>query len=203
MADFFQDLDPQLALELERLARVSYELREARAGLLRYHDVADEASLLGRILQAELPEHPTWEHYLAARIMEQARQAARAHIAGRDAKPVAHLSMKDLLETEYADRLADTVTLTQDALVVQLRDGIQLTLRWAAPDAYSFAWQNTDGSRQACIDTAPTHGGMLPHRHLPDGQVIADTTTRLDADAGANLRALMAVLAANPNFGLE
>lgn len=203
MAEFYQDLDPQVALGIERLARLAYELREARAGLLRYHDVADEAALLARIAGGQLPEHPAWEHYLAARIMEQARQAARRQIAGNEVHLPAHLHLKELLEAGYAGQLAGPVVLTQDALIVPLPAGVQLTVRWAAPDEYSFAWQNADGSRQACIDTAPLHPGLSSHLHLADGRVVDDPLTRAGADADVNLRAVMAALIANPNSGLE
>lgn len=203
MADFFKDLDPHVALGLEQLSRLAYELREARAGLLRYHDVGDEAALLERIADGRLPEHPAWEHYLAARILEQARQAARMQIAGKEVPLPAHLHLKDLLEAEYAARLPGRVELTQDALIVPLPGGVQLNVRWAAPDAYSFAWQNADGSRQACIDTAPLHPGLPSHRHLAGGRVVADTLTQPGADADANLRAVMSALIANPDSGLE
>lgn len=203
MADFFRDLDPQVAMDLEQLSRVAYELREARAGLLRYHEVADEQALLARLVGGQLPEHPAWEHYLAARIMEQARQAARLQIAGKEVPLPVHLQLKDLLDVGYTGQLAGPVVLTQDALVVPLPAGVQLTVRWAAPDEYSFAWQNADGSRQACIDTAPLHPGWSSHLHLADGQVVDDPLTRAGADADVNLRAVMTALLANPNSGLE
>lgn len=203
MADFYQDLDPQVALEIERLARLAYELREARAGLLRYHDVADEAALLARIAGGQLPEHPAWEHYLAAHILEQARQAARMQIAGNDVQLPAHLQLKEQLEAGYAGQLPGQVVLTQDALIVPLPAGVQLTVRWATPHEYSFAWQNADGSRQACIDTAPLHPGMPSHMHLADGRIVDDLITRAGADADVNLRAVLTALIANPNSGLE
>ncbi|MFP5383792.1 MAG: hypothetical protein ACLGHG_06955 [Gammaproteobacteria bacterium] len=203
MADFYQDLDPQVAMGIERLARLAYELREARAGLLRYHDVADEAALLARIAGGQLPEHPAWEHYLAASIMEHARQATRMQIAGNEVQLPAHLQLKELLETEYAGVLPGQVVLTQDALIVPLPAGVQLTVRWAAPDEYSFAWQNADGSRQACIDTAPLHPGMTSHLHLADGRIVDDPVTHAGAGPEVNLRAVLTALIANPNTGLE
>ncbi|WP_324781076.1 hypothetical protein [Thiobacillus sedimenti] len=81
MPEFFESIDFELATAIEELARLSYELRENRNAILAAHDVADEAALLARIEAGEADEHPTYEYYLAARILADTRDAARAALA--------------------------------------------------------------------------------------------------------------------------
>ncbi len=78
MREFFENLPYDAATEIEQLARLAYELRENRQAVLRYHGVADETALLQRIQSREIAEHPAYEHYLAARILADTREAARA-----------------------------------------------------------------------------------------------------------------------------
>lgn len=200
MADIYADLEPERAMALQSLARLAYDTREARAGLLRYHDVGDEEALLARIVDGVLPEHPAYEHYLAARILEQTRQAARAQIAGRHPLPVLHLAMRERVQADCAAHLAGEPQLTQDALVIRLSNGMTLTVHAASADEYSFSWQgDAGGSPQERIDTAPVHGGPAVHRHGPDGRIVPDTLTDPARDPGDNLCALVRVLVAGPD----
>lgn len=81
MDDFFRNLDPDSALEAGQLARLAYELREHRRVVLQAHDAADEAVLLERIRAGAVDEHPGYESYLAARILDDTHAAARAALA--------------------------------------------------------------------------------------------------------------------------
>lgn len=80
MANFFEKLDPEDALRVDRLAKLAFELRENRAALLRAYTVADEAELLERIRSGAVAEHPAYEHYLGARILAETREALRAEL---------------------------------------------------------------------------------------------------------------------------
>jgi hypothetical protein len=80
-ANFFDNIDPDEALELERLSKLIYELREHRGAILSAYGVADEIALLERIYTGTLAEHPAYEHYLAARILTETRETVRAMIA--------------------------------------------------------------------------------------------------------------------------
>lgn len=196
MADFYSDLEPGRAMALESLARLAYDTREARAGLLRYHGVENEDALLARIIEGAVPEHPAYEHYLAARILEQTRQAARAQIAGGDALPLQHLAMRDRIQADCGAHLAGEPQLTQDALVIRLANGVTLTVHAASADEYSFAWQGGTGdSAQERIDTAPAHGHLAVHRHGTDGRIVPDALTVPARDPGDNLCALVRELA--------
>ncbi len=83
MSNLFELLEPELAEEVESLTLLTYELRENRRAVLRSHGVADEAELLEKIRSGDAAEHPTYEHYLAARILDDTREAARALIVQR------------------------------------------------------------------------------------------------------------------------
>lgn len=83
MPEFFESVAFETATEIEQLARLAYELRENRQAVLQFHEVADEAALLHKIQSGEVAEHPAYEHYLAARILEDTHETARAALAER------------------------------------------------------------------------------------------------------------------------
>lgn len=77
----YDNLPPESAFEMERIARLIYEARENRRTVLAAMNVADEQSLLERIIDGSVNEHPAYEHYLAARILGDTHQAARELMA--------------------------------------------------------------------------------------------------------------------------
>ena len=83
MANFFENLEPDIAEELELLSRLIYDLRENRIAVLEPYGAEDEAALLQNIQSGAVAEHPAYEHYLAARILAETRETARAVLAER------------------------------------------------------------------------------------------------------------------------
>lgn len=81
MNPIYDSLPPERALEVEQIARLMYETRENRRKVLEALGATDEAGLLARIATGEIPEHPAYEHYLAARILADTHQAARETIS--------------------------------------------------------------------------------------------------------------------------
>ena len=114
-----------------------------------------------------------------------------------------HPELLAAIEHDFGERLAAAPQLTQDALLITLPGGTTLTVRYAAPDAYSLHWQVADGGHvhSLGIDTAPTHPTLSTqpnHLHLSDGRVVADPLTRPEATPAANLAAVLTALLADP-----
>jgi hypothetical protein len=80
MNDFYANLATDDAERLDRLAKLNALLRDNRAALLAQYLVADEAVLLEKVRAGEVPEHPAYDHYLAARLVQQMRQSVRAEL---------------------------------------------------------------------------------------------------------------------------
>ena len=83
MANIFENLEPDVAAELELLSRLIYDLRENRIAVLEPDGAEYEAALLQNIQSGTVAEHPAYEHYLAARILAETRETARAVLAER------------------------------------------------------------------------------------------------------------------------
>ncbi|HWV05831.1 hypothetical protein [Ralstonia sp.] len=80
MINYFANLPPDDAVQMEQLSRLSYELRESRRKLLEPYGVNDEGDLLVRIATADLPEHPAYEHYLGSLALATAKQDVTAEL---------------------------------------------------------------------------------------------------------------------------
>lgn len=78
MESFYDQVPPEDAVEMERLARLMYELRCNRDSILQSWNVADEAALLALLEAGQVDEHPAYEHYLSVRILERTRLGVRA-----------------------------------------------------------------------------------------------------------------------------
>ncbi|MBD5804493.1 hypothetical protein AZOA_39360 [Azoarcus sp. Aa7] len=78
MANFFENVEPTDAEQLEQLSRLVFELRENRDAILKATGASDEIELLERIYTGTVAEHPSYEHYLSARILADTRETVRA-----------------------------------------------------------------------------------------------------------------------------
>lgn len=110
-----------------------------------------------------------------------------------------HLELGAMIEQAFGDQLALPVEQKQDALIVRLKNGVTLTVRYAAPDAYSLQW--THGEAGAGIDTAPLHRGLASfpnHFHDASGSVAADPITHPMAAPEDNLQRLIRALLEDP-----
>lgn len=83
MTDFFDNLEPETAAEIDQLSRLIYELRENRNTVLRPYGAEDEAALLQQVQDGAVNEHPAYEHYLAARILADTRETVRTAVTER------------------------------------------------------------------------------------------------------------------------
>lgn len=114
-----------------------------------------------------------------------------------------HLELAEEIQRDFGERLLAAPELSQDALTLNLDNGVVLVVRYAAKDAYSLRWQTTVDGPEAGIDTAPTHPALATqpnHLHLADGRVVADPLTRVDATPFANLTAVVRALLDDTQF---
>lgn len=81
MKSYFEGLDHDDAELIESLSRVTYVLRESRKLLLEPHGVEDEQTLLDKITNGEIAEHPAYENYLSARILTSTRDSIRDELS--------------------------------------------------------------------------------------------------------------------------
>ncbi len=206
MDAFRSVLPPEQAVELDRLSRLLFELRHYRNQVLAHYGAADETELRARIECGELDEHPAWEHYLGARILADTREAARTalaeHLKGTAVPASLHLELAETLGEALGAELAAAPQPALDALVLRLANGIELTVRYAAPDAYSLRW--TRGEAECGIDTAPVHRDLATspnHFHDAAGRTLADPVTDPKAAPAENVIRLVHRLTAEPTLG--
>lgn len=112
-----------------------------------------------------------------------------------------HLELGQSVELAFQDAL-DGLEHRQDILIIHLRNGVTLEVRYAAADAYSLRWRY--GDAESGIDTAPLHPGLatFPHHfHDAGGRVVADPITRPDASPQDNLHRLIHALIGDPMLG--
>ncbi len=83
MNSIYDNLDADTSMAVQQLARLIYETRENRRKVLDAMGATAEDELLGRIASGEVPEHPAYEHYLAARILHETHEAARLTMADK------------------------------------------------------------------------------------------------------------------------
>ena len=115
-----------------------------------------------------------------------------------------HLELGAAIEASFADDLASPVEQKQDALIIRLKNGVTLNVRYAAADAYSLRWAY--GDAESGIDTAPLHRGLATfpnHFHDAGGHVVADPITRPDNPPEDNLNRLIRALLDDPMLGIR
>ena len=204
--DHASDTEALEALEL-LYATTLYTLRESRKHMLRQYAVDSEACLLEKIRSGELDEHPAYEHYLGALIIDQARTHVRAqairqlHGEAGDtlAETSVHLMLSDKIEEHYAHRLSEPIRVSQDALLLFFDSGLMVEVRYFSCDEYSIGW--CWGDALCRIDTAPVHTGCatFPH-HLHDDADLAadDPITEPGTPCWINFSALIDLLLLDP-----
>ncbi|NDP47692.1 MAG: hypothetical protein GZ085_04720 [Sulfuriferula multivorans] len=83
MSNFFENIDPDEAAEIDSLSKLAYEIRENKLTVLKAYAAEDEAALLQQIQDGAVAEHPAYEQYLAARILDDTREMVRALVSER------------------------------------------------------------------------------------------------------------------------
>lgn len=115
-----------------------------------------------------------------------------------------HIELAHTIEERFAGRLKAPVRQLQDALVVELDNGVTLTIRYAASDAYSLRWKW--GELEMGIDTAPVHHGLATfpnHLHDTGGHPLPDPLTQPERPPAENTVRVIAALLESPTLGLR
>lgn len=113
-----------------------------------------------------------------------------------------HLELAPALAADFGDVLESPPEQKQDLLIIRLKNGVALDVRYAAPDAYSLRWRY--GDAESAIDTAPVHPGLATfpnHLHDANGRILADPVTRAGAAPQENLYKLIRALLDDPLLG--
>lgn len=199
-------IDPMNAEALQTLyAKTAYMLRESRKEVLRRYVVDSEAALLEKIKNGEVSEHPAYDHYLSALILDQTRMQLRSEMmeqfgdapAGPDV--CMHLIFKDMLEEHYAERMVEPVRLAQDAMMLSFDTGLMMELRYFSSEEYSINW--SWGEAELRMDTAPMHAAytIFPvHVHDDNGMLRAGPMADHSLDGWRNFSSLLDVLLLDP-----
>ncbi|MDQ5888791.1 MAG: hypothetical protein QG667_2085 [Pseudomonadota bacterium] len=196
--NFFQDLPPEQSTEIQQLSRLMYFARENRKDLLNAYDMRNEEELLAAIRCGEVDVLPAYDDYLSARLLGQAREAARARLAEvttgqpQQIDEPLHLMLAQKVQAEFADALESEPVLLQNALQLVLDNGVEMEIRYADAQHYSIVWQW--GEPRCRIDTATGSSRLLRE----DGVEAADTLTRPGNEPWLNLKALLAAVLADP-----
>lgn len=114
-----------------------------------------------------------------------------------------HLELGSAIGQAFQDEIAGPVEHKQDVMIIRLKNGVTLDVRYAASDAYSLRW--VYGEAQSGIDTAPLHPGLATfpnHLHDAAGRIVADPITRPDAPPEDNLQRLIRALLDDPMLGI-
>lgn len=115
-----------------------------------------------------------------------------------------HLELGSAIDAAFGDALEAPVEHKQDAMIVRLKNGVTLDVRYASVDAYSLRWLY--GDAESGIDTAPLHPELATfpnHFHDAAGHIIADPITRPGLPPEENLQKLIRTLLDDPMYGIQ
>lgn len=115
-----------------------------------------------------------------------------------------HFELGSAIEAAFENDLDSPPEQKQDALIIRLKNGVTLNVRYAAADAYSLRW--VYGDAESGIDTAPLHQELATfpnHFHDAGGHAMADPVTHPDASPEDNLQRLIRALLDNPMLGVK
>ena len=80
MKSFFENIPYEEAEQIDRMTKFMYELRENRQHLLNQYGAENEEQIKLAIIKTYAAEHPGYEKYLSASILEETRQAIRQEL---------------------------------------------------------------------------------------------------------------------------
>lgn len=214
MRAFFENVDPRAASAISDVSRRMFDLRERRKRLLENMGCSHADEVLSAVREGDLPEHPGYDAWLAARLLGDRERALHETLqwrclvanGGKRLPP----PRSGLAALAYAIRpslpsmFAGGMRLHADAISLSGESGIQVLVRVLTPKAWSFEWHG--GGEAWRLDTAPVaHLGVdsIAHVHRPDGSVAASLLA-LPTMGGLStmVLAFLQALARSPTLGL-
>ncbi|HEX2529879.1 MAG TPA: hypothetical protein VHK70_00230 [Burkholderiaceae bacterium] len=173
---------------------------------MKLYAVNSEAALLKKITSGEVGEHPAYEHYLSALILEQTRAQVQAEMIALQTDDVVdvpaisiHLMLKEKLEQNYAERMTEPPRLAQDALTLAFDNGVMMEVRYFSNEEYSIRWSCDE--YDLCVDTAPVHSRIASfpqHLHGKGNVLLPDDITRSGEECWKNFSRLLDRLLSDP-----
>lgn len=215
MRTFFENVDPRAASTISDVSSRMFNLRERRKRLLADAGCGDADEILTAVREGRLPEHPGYDAWLAARLIEEREHALhealqwRCLIAnGRKCLPPPRSGLAALahaIRPSLPSAFAGGLRLHHDGISFSGASGIQALVRVLMPQAWSFEWHWAGESWR--LDTAPVaHAGVdsAAHVHQPDGSVVANPVSLpLTGEIPAVVVAFLEALAQSPTLGLD
>lgn len=205
MDPFFAGMPATNALALAALSKELYDARQLRKQLLTLAGCTCTEAMLQAISDGLLPEHPSWEAWLSATLLErhehhlQARMDWRCRHPHADAEPEGFDDSTTLAGLLQLPEGFEPPQHLPDGVALQGPDGLEALVRWVSPQAWSVEWSL--GGAHWRLDNAPiAHPGVGTgaHLHRPDGQIV-DSPIAVD-DTMAPLQRIIDALARSPQL---
>jgi len=80
MDNFFDNMAPEDAKNLDSLSKLLIELRESHSAMLNHYEVSGEPALFEKIREGIVDEHPAYEVYLGAKLIDSTKEAVRKEL---------------------------------------------------------------------------------------------------------------------------
>lgn len=146
--DFFRNMPPDMATEVEALARLQYELREAAKAMLAEAQVSSLDVLVADIAAGRRSADDDSQAIRIA-VLKSEGERVRAALAARlrgtipdDDSP--HALLADLVEKAHADRYPGGAQRRLDAVELLDVDGVGIWMRLVSPQCWEAAWLAPD-----------------------------------------------------------
>lgn len=215
MDSFFDGMDAQVAGDMAAVSRHMYDLREARKRVLAEFACENADAMIAAVHDGRLPEHPGYDGWLAARLMQEQEAALQEELqwrcrraTGQREPPPSRAGLAGLaakLERALPPTFASGMQRHHDGLAFHGTDGVDVLVRIATPGEWSFEWRWMGALWR--LDTAPVaHPGIVTraHLHRPDGTVVDDPMPLpYTESAVAIVRGFLYAVAQSPTLGLD
>lgn len=109
-----------------------------------------------------------------------------------------HNALKEAIDVQFAQAIAEPTERCQDALLVRLGNGVIIELRIANAEEYAITWRWGDAELR--IDTAPLHPQLstYPNHLHGEDQLLPDPLTHPGRDPWENVSSVITAILGDP-----